>query len=131
MIISLLFGIILNIFGTIFGVVLPTLPSDVDRILASILQYIGQGLNFVWLFIPKKLVIELFQWWIVFGSVMLTIELALEVWRLITGNAGGQEANAETISVITYKDSAGVSHSITRTAKTHTSSSRHSKLPRV
>lgn len=131
MIISLLFGIILNIFGSIFGVVLPALPTDVDRILASILQYIGQGLNFVWLFLPKKLIMELFQWWIVFASVMLTIELALEVWRLITGNAGGQEANAETTSTITYRDSAGMSHTITRTARTHTSSSHHSKLPRL
>lgn len=130
MIFTIFIGFVLNIFGTIFGVVFPALPSDVDRILASILQYIQQGLNFVWLFLPKKLILELFQWWIVFASIMLTIELALEVWRLITGNAGGQEATSETTSTTTYTDSQGGIHTVSKTTKRNTSTSTHSKFPR-
>ena len=101
MIFTAVFALVLAIFGSILSVLIPALPASVESIFTSITVYIQAGLKFVWLFVPKDLCIGLFQWWITLAAILFTYELGLFVWRLITGNAGGQEATSETMTIDT------------------------------
>lgn len=98
MLFTAIFTIILAIFGTIATIVIPVMPHAFESVLTTIFQYIDTGLKYVWIFVPRNLVLQLFQWWISLCALLLTWELIIEIWRLITGNVGGQEATAETIT---------------------------------
>lgn len=95
MIFSFFFEILLAIFGSILMTVTPLLPSGFNQVFSTIIDYIDTALSFVWVFIPKNLALQLFQWWIVFFSMVLTVELIVRVWNAITGNLVFYPAQAE------------------------------------
>ena len=95
MIFQAIFTLVLSIFSSIATIAIPALPEGFQSVLTTVLQYIDSGLQYVWIFIPRNLALQLFQWWITLASLLLTFELMLEIWRLITGNVGGTEATAE------------------------------------
>lgn len=95
MIFQAIFTLVLSIFSSVAIVVIPALPQGFESVLTTVLEYIDSGLNYVWIFIPRNLALQLFRWWISLASVLLTFELMLEIWRIITGNVGGTEATSE------------------------------------
>lgn len=99
MIFTVLFAVVVGLIGQLFSVVIPALPASFESILTTIFSYVRAGAAYVWLFIPKQLAISLFEWWVSLAALLLTYELGLEVWRFITGNAGGHEATSETMKI--------------------------------
>ena len=95
MIFEIFFRLIVSIFASLVEIILPVLPSGFTQILTTIWNYIDTGLKFVWIFVPQNLVLQLFSWWLTVVGMLLTMELGIEVWRLITGNIGGQDATTE------------------------------------
>lgn len=95
MLFEVFFRLIVGIFASIVEIILPVLPSGFTQILNTIWNYIDTGLKFVWIFVPQNLVLQLFSWWLTVVGMLLTMELCIEVWRLITGNIGGQDATTD------------------------------------
>lgn len=124
MIFYALFAALVGIFQSLFSVVFPALPSWVDSVLATIWSYFDSGLSFVWLFVPQTYAVSLFEWWISLTAVLLSVELGLEVWKLITGNIGNTEVHSETM---VYDNSTG--EVLSTTAKVRKVKTRN-KLPR-
>lgn len=125
MIFYALFAALVGIFQSIFTVVFPSLPSWVDSVLGTIWSYFDSGLSFVWIFIPQTYAVSLFEWWISLCAILLTLELGLEVWKLITGNIGNTEVQSE--SMVFDRDT-GVVYS--RSSSVHQSKWRR-KIPKV
>lgn len=132
MIFTVIFGLVLSIFAPILTLAVPLLPPAVDTILQSIFELIEQGLPFVYLFIDRNLALQLFQWWISLAAMLLSVELLLHVWRLIRGNVGGQDAQAESTSTITFIDTS-TGESVTKTVSRRTKTSRtfRNKYPKL
>lgn len=58
MIIKGLFSLIIGLLDTLFGwVSFPAMPAAVDTAFQTLLQYIGAGIGFVWLIVPRELVL--------------------------------------------------------------------------
>ena len=95
MIFALFFEILLAIFGNLLAVTTPLLPSGFTQVFSTMIDYLNTGISYVWIFIPKNLALQLFQWWIVFFSMVLTVELIIRVWNAITGNLVFYPAVAE------------------------------------
>lgn len=92
MIFEFFFRCIVNLVMTIFRVVFPVLPEGFVTVFAQVLRWIQSGLGFVWLFVDRAYVSRLAQWWITVVGSVLTVELAVAVWRAVTGNFGGHDA---------------------------------------
>ena len=97
MIFYALFAALVGIFQSIFSVVFPSLPTWIDSVLSTLWSYFDSGLSFVWLFVPQTYAVSLFEWWISLCAILLTLELGLEVWKLITGNIGNTEVHSESM----------------------------------
>ncbi len=58
MIIKGLFSLIISLLNIVFGWVnLPAMPAEVDAAFTTLLSYMGQGIGFVWLVVPRQLVL--------------------------------------------------------------------------
>lgn len=58
MIIKGLFSLIIGLLNILFGwVSFPPMPEAVDTAFQTLLQYIGEGIGFVWLIVPRELVL--------------------------------------------------------------------------
>lgn len=58
MIIEALFTVILSLLNIVFGWVnLPQMPEAVDSAFDSLLSYMQAGIGFVWLIVPRELVL--------------------------------------------------------------------------
>lgn len=58
MIVKLLFSLIITLLDLVFGwVSFPAMPAAVTESLDLLIDYISQGLSFVWLIVPRQLVI--------------------------------------------------------------------------
>lgn len=58
MIIKGLFSLIISLLEIIFGwVSFPAMPEAVDTAFQTLLQYMGAGMGFVWLIVPRGLVL--------------------------------------------------------------------------
>lgn len=83
---------VVNLVSTIFRVVLPVLPPAFVSMFPQVFRWIQSGVGFVWLFVDRAYVSQLAQWWITVCGTLLTVELAIAVWRAVTGNFGGHDA---------------------------------------
>lgn len=58
MIIKGLFSLIIGLLRIVFGwVSLPAMPAAVDEAFQMLLDYMAQGIGFVWLIVPRELVL--------------------------------------------------------------------------
>ncbi|MCR4718794.1 MAG: hypothetical protein K5768_04105 [Firmicutes bacterium] len=127
MIFQAVFTLVLSIFSSIATIAIPAMPQGFESVLNTVFEYIDTGLKYVWIFIPKNLALQLFQWWISLASLLLTFELILEIWRLITGNVGGTEATSESTTLYTDGQTGEVKTAVMRSTKYK---SKRTGLPR-
>lgn len=58
MIIKGLFSLIISLLNVVFGWVnFPSMPSAVDEAFTTLLSYMSAGMGFVWLIVPRDLVL--------------------------------------------------------------------------
>lgn len=58
MIIKGLFSLIIGLLNILFSwVSFPPMPASVDTAFQTLLQYIGEGIGFVWLIVPREMVL--------------------------------------------------------------------------
>lgn len=58
MIIKGLFSLIISLLNIVFGWVnFPAMPSVIDEAFTTLLSYMAAGIGFVWLIVPRELVI--------------------------------------------------------------------------
>lgn len=119
MIVYLILNVILTCFAGLDHLIMPVLPSGLLSVFTTVVRYMQNGLNFVFTFLDKNYCSQLFSWWITFGSIILSYEMILSVWHLITGNSHTQPVTYDgSYDSITF-DGDGVV-----TSETHTSWSR-------
>lgn len=131
MIFTAIFAMLASMLGGLLFVVFPTLPTNGGVSFATIfmqgLNLVKSGVNFVWLLVEKEYVKSLCMWWLGFVSIIFTVELAIEIWRAITGNFGGQDVTTEMD--ITYNNDDGTTSTVHKTV--HGKSKSHRRLPRI
>lgn len=60
MLIKALLSLVLTLLQFLFSwVSFPPVPAQVDAVFQTLIQYIGQGIGFVWLIVPRDLVLVL------------------------------------------------------------------------
>lgn len=96
MLLKMIMILLTNVFGFLGQVVFPNLPGAVSIYFNYLISYMSQGLSFIAVFLDIPYISSLFAWWISLGALILTIELMLWLWRLITGNINFDYVNEET-----------------------------------
>lgn len=118
-IVNFLEGIIV-LLNSIFEIVVPAMPASVLVVFQSILAYMRQGMNIVWLFVDRGLVSQLLNWWITISALIFAVETVYHIWHIVTGNYHPsqpiKESEATTDTEIQdYRGvTVGTSHTTTR-----------------
>lgn len=86
MIIAFLLRLVVNILSSLFGVVFPLLPSGFPEFFQQVVRWLQSGLGFVFLFVDRGFAASLISWWLSLMAIILSVELVVNVWRIITGH---------------------------------------------
>lgn len=121
MIFELIFAMLANLLIGLVSLVTPALPNDFYTVFNYGLVQLQRAMGFVWLFVDRAYLSQLAMWWLGLASLVFTVELAMEIWRGITGNFGGQDVTAE----ITYE------HNDDGSYTRHTKTKTRRRLPRL
>lgn len=96
MILEMIFEAFMDLVTALDTALIPTLPSSWQNVWNSLLTYIGDGFRFIAVTFDVGLIRQLVQWWILFASMVLAIEIAYGIWKKITGNAGREAESTST-----------------------------------
>lgn len=127
MIFAAIFAMLASLIGQLLFFVFPTLPDGFATVFLSGINLIKSGVNFVWLFVDKNYIAQLCMWWLGFASITFSVELAIEIWRAITGNFGGQDVTTEMD--VTYRNDDGTISTVHKTVQGKSRSRR--RFPRI
>lgn len=134
MIFQAIFAMLATVISGIFSVIIPSLPQEFNVVFREGVGLLSDAMGFVWLFVDKNYLASLCMWWIGFASVAFTVELAMEVWRAITGNFGGQDVSAEMVTETEYEHKTNPisgNHVIIRSSYSRSSSKTKRRLPKL
>lgn len=98
-IVNFLEGIIMLLTG-IFQIIVPAMPASALTVFQTILSYMRQGLNIVWLFVDRGLVSQLISWWITISALIFGVETVYHIWHLVTGNYHPSQPVKESETVV-------------------------------
>ena len=87
MIIMFILTLVFYVLGAFANIVFPVLPEAVTTIINSLSIYYLRALPWVFTFIDRGLVTQLIAWWIGYGLLMFSFEVAYHIWRTIMGTA--------------------------------------------
>lgn len=90
MILKLIMILLTQTFGFLAGIVFPSLPSGITSHWNVLMEYIQNGYGFITVFIDTSYVAQLFGWWLTLGTLIISVELMMWIWKAVTGNISNE-----------------------------------------
>ena len=87
MILMLLLDVFYTVFGFIFGIVFPDIPSVIINLVSYVMNFVFDGLDILfYMFISPELVTALLTFMVTLWGILFTIDIVWMIIKIVRGN---------------------------------------------